>query len=204
MSESRHDDDEMAFGEKLLGMQGFSAARAARYRVEISNLLVHRMAIFERWIVAVAGALVGAQMLIFGYLMATASPRRPELRGFAEARWTMAAAMAVTGAFLGTWLLWIAIRGGYARRTGDVIGLLVAIIFCVGMGVTFAEIAWATDDSVLGSKILLASVAMVALAAGCFFVALLQRMHRQTQEKLLRIEYHLAELMERGDGSSSK
>jgi hypothetical protein len=32
--------------------------------------------------------------------------------------------------------------------------------------------------------------------AACLLVAFLQRMHRQTQERLLRIEYHVAELME--------
>jgi len=44
---------------------------------------------------------------------------------------------------------------------------------------------------------------LLALLAGCLLLALLQRMHRQTQEKLLRIEYHLAELLERNVGSSS-
>jgi hypothetical protein len=39
MSEEKQ-SDELGFGQKLLGMQGFSAARAERYRAEISKLLI--------------------------------------------------------------------------------------------------------------------------------------------------------------------
>jgi hypothetical protein len=185
-------------------MQGFSAARAERYRTEISKLLVHHIPAHQRWIVAVGGALNCALLLIFAISMARARWGQPELEGFAEARWTMAAALAATGVCLGIWSLWIAKKGGYARRAGDVVGLLIAIIFCIGAGAAFAEIGWAADDPILRTQMLFASAVLFALAAGCFFIALLQRMHRQTHEKLLRIEYHLAELNEHGDGSSSK
>ena len=57
------------------------------------------------------------------------------------------------------------------------------------------------DDPILRAKMLFTSGSLLALAGGCLLLAAVQRMHRQTQLKLLRIEYHVAELMERSEGS---
>ena len=64
-------DEELSFGEKLLGLQGFSATRAKRYREELDQLLVHRISKFERWSVAL-NVLLFAFFIIAGVAIAFA------------------------------------------------------------------------------------------------------------------------------------
>jgi hypothetical protein len=51
-------------------------------------------------------------------------------------------------------------------------------------------------DEAARTELLLGGVTLVACTIGGIALAIGQRMHRQTQERLLRIEYHLAEFME--------
>ena len=101
---------------------------------------------------------------------------------------------------LGGWLLWVALKGGYGRRAGDVIGPLDRLRVRRRLRRrAFVEIAWSTDDAALRTRMFATGGLLLAVAGGCLLVAAVQRMHRQTQLKLLRIEYHVAELMERRD-----
>jgi len=202
MREEKRVDEEPTFGEKLLGMQGFSAARAARYRAEMEELLVHRISAHDRWVMGLAAVIVGTTLTAGGLAIA-AIKAHPEYEGLDAARWTVAVACVLTGLMFGGWLLRIAIQGGYARRRGDVMGLAIAIVFCGGWATSFIELAWETNDGALRIRLLSIGGVLLALLAGCLLLALLQWMHRQTQEKLLRIEYQLAELLERNAGSSS-
>ena len=54
----------------------------------------------------------------------------------------------------------------------------------------------AEADAALRIKLMLVGGILWVLPAACLLLAILQWMHRQTQERLLRIEYRLAELME--------
>jgi hypothetical protein len=185
-------DDEISFGEKLLGMQGFNAERAKRYRREMEQLLVHRISLHERWGLGIGGALIGG-WLVTG--AATMTALKSQAEGFDTARWMAALACALTGLVLGGWLLRVAVRGAYPRRLGDVMGLIVAATFCGGWGIAF--IGWGAAHANLRIELFATGGVLFAVFALCLLMTLLQWMHRQTQEKLLRIEYHLAELMER-------
>ena len=127
-------------------------------------------------------------------------PSRKATRWYApfdQARVIFGVTCALTGALLGGWLLRIAIQGGYSRRIGDRMGILIAMAMCSGWGFASIDMAWATDDASLRMKLLLAGGALFIILVACVIVACIQRLHRQTQEKLLRIEYYLAELMDR-------
>jgi amino acid transporter len=197
MSEDTNADEEMSFGEKLLGMQGFSAARAMRYRAELEKLLVHRITRLERWSVGIFAVYVGAAFVSLGIALATSSSIGALFEGTADARNILSATSVITGLVLGGWLIRIVIQGGYRRRLGDFMGIFITLLLCGGWGFALVCIAWGSTDEVNREKLLLASGAFFVLMAASMVVALLQRLHRQTQEKLLRIEYHLAELMER-------
>jgi len=136
MSEEKHADEELTFGEKLLGMQGFSAARAVRYRAEMEKLLVHRVSAHERLWMGLMAVLVGTTLTAGGIAIA-ATKAQPEYEGLDAAKWTFAVTCALTGLLFGGWLLRIAIQGGYARRLGDVMGLMLALLFCGGLGASF-------------------------------------------------------------------
>ena len=196
MNEANRSDDDLAFGEQLLGMQQFSAVRAEQYRAEISNLLTHRLTTYDRWVMGLAGPCIGGALLVGGLSMATAK-EHPEFVGLDEARWTFAAAFALTGLMLGGWLFGIAFRGVYRRRFGDVVGLLITTVLCGGAAVAFLLLALETENEVSRVKLWLGSAALFVLLVGTLLVGILQRMHRQTQEKLLRIDYHLTEIWER-------
>jgi hypothetical protein len=142
-------------------------------------------------------------LILLGTLPIVGLSSAKGFEGFEEARWTFSAVFVVTGELLSGWMFWIAIKGGYGRRAGDLIGTITAIVFCGGSGSAFIEVAWATDNSVLRAEMLFAGAMLLVLVLGFLLFTLLRRMNRQTQEKLLRIEYHLAELMERSSGSSS-
>jgi hypothetical protein len=189
-------DETTTFGEKLLGLQGLNAERAHRYRAEMEKLLAHRISRQERWCLALGGVIFGTALPGFGIAMARAN-WHSESPGLDESRLSVATACILTGLLLAGWLLRIAISGGYSRRFGDVTGLLIASVFGGGWGAAFLQAGWNTDDMNLRVRFLMAGGAIVVILAASLLAALLQRMHRQTQEKLLRIEYHLAELMER-------
>jgi hypothetical protein len=203
MSQEKPEDEELVFGEKLLGLQSFSATRAKRYREELEKLLVHRLSTFERWW---TGAYAGFVAVAFvgGGVSLACSKEHPEFQELDQARLTFAATMASMGLIMGGWLLRIAIQGGYGRRLGDFMGLFIALLFCVGFAYALVDMAWAVSDSLMRIKLLLGGGTLIAFLVTCAVIAHFQRLHRQTQEKLLRIEYHLAELMERTTDSSSR
>jgi hypothetical protein len=201
MSEHQNAAGDVSFGEKLLGLEGFNAVRAKRYREELEKLLVHRISRAERWLMG-ASAICFAAALVGGGVSMASAREHPEYTGLDQARFTIAATCAITGLVMGAWLLRIAIQGGYRRRLGDFMGLFIAFLFCGGWGFALINMAWDVTDPELRTKLLLGGVTIVVVAAVCLVVAHFQRLHRQTQEKLLRIEYHLAELMERDAGST--
>ena len=99
-------DEELSFGEKLLGLQGFSATRAKRYREELDQLLVHRISKFERWGMAFYSVFVGAALIIGGVsiVFAKGNPLFA-YAPFDQARVVFGATCALTGGLLGGWLL---------------------------------------------------------------------------------------------------
>jgi hypothetical protein len=202
MNDENPAENERTFGEQLLGMQGFSASRAKRYREELEKLLVHRITVAERWTTGFFAVFMCTTLVIGGVSMATAK-EHPEYAGFDQSRLTIAANCAITGLVMGGWLLRVAIQGGYGRRLGDLMGVFIALLFCGGWGFAFINMAWDVGDATLRMKLFLGSGTLFLVMAGCIIVAAFQRLHRQTQEKLLRIEYHLAELTERTEGRSS-
>jgi hypothetical protein len=194
MSEERNADEELVFGERLLGMQGFSATRARRYRAELETLLVHRLSKLERWTAGFMGIVTGTAL--GGAVIAALNREDPITKMFPEMRWAVAGAFLASGIILAGWMLWIAFRGGFGRRLADTMGLAIMLTFCGGFACIFFSVAWDVDDTTR-TKFLLGGATVVACLVGCTVMTMMQRMHRQTQEKLLRIEYHMAELMER-------
>jgi hypothetical protein len=202
MSPEIPDNQNLSFGEKLLGMEGFTADRAKRYRAELETLLLHRLTKFERWTIAIDGIVCAGAFVLGGIAMAF-SKDHPEFPVLDQARLTMGATCAIAGVVIGAWLLRIAIQGGYRRRLGDFMGLFITLLLCGGWGFALFDMAWDTSDPELRTKLLLAGGTLVLLFAASIIITHFQRLHRQTQEKLLRIEYHLAELMERNNPPSS-
>jgi cyanate permease len=194
MSEKVPKPGDWTFGDRLARMQEFSVENAKKYREEIDHLLLHRVPLLERWFIGAVGVIIGADLLIFGILFATLTP--PEDASFDQSRVILGIAFAATGVGMGSWLLYIAIKGSYDRRLGDVMGVLIALIFGCGLGLSLAWLALGTRDELLRWKLILASGGVFALMAGCIALTILQRMYRETQKRLLRIEYNLAEILD--------
>src|SRR5580765_8226664 len=118
MSEEKPEGGELSFGEKLLGMQGFNAERARRYRAELEKLLVHRITTMQRWTMGASGLM----MFLAFEIVAIACIVRLEGPFPPETRWTFAISFAVLGLLMGGWFLRMAFRGGFSRRLGDMMG----------------------------------------------------------------------------------
>ncbi len=187
-------DQGKAFGEKLMGMEGFTPARAEKYRAEMEGLLAHRLKRQQRWSMGAGGAIIGVALIVGGVAMAT-SREHPEVAQLDFVRWTVALVCVLAGILLGGWLLWVAIMGQYERRSGDIMGLVIVLVFAGGWGGD-AGFRMGDGDAALRTKLLWIGGVLLVLPAACLLLAILQWMHRQTQERLLRIEYRLAELME--------
>jgi hypothetical protein len=200
MIEEQSENENLSFSEKLLGLQGFNAARAQRYRAELEKLLVHRIKSKERWAVGFTGVVM---LLAFGLVALTCamSWEQPNLPISSATRWTFTVACTLFALLFGGWLLRIALRGGYSRYMGEIIGVGCVLVLCGSFAfLFFSSASNAENDS---SRILLSlgGGVIVACMLGCVVLTVVERMHRQTQEKLLRIEYHVAELLERRSAS---
>jgi hypothetical protein len=200
MSEQIPADEEVLFGEQLLGMQGFSAGRARKYRAELEKLLVHRITKQERWWMGFMGVffVMGLGILAAGSALNRA---RGTLPVSVEMRWATAASFMLAGLIMGAWFLCVAVRGGYSRRVGDVMAMMIVLGFSGSFAGVFLWLACDAQDETTRTKLLLGGGTLAAFTVACIAMAVVQRMHRETQEKLLRIEYHLAELMERAAAS---
>ena len=201
MMEERPESEELSFGEQLMGMQGFSAARARRYRAELEKLLVRRMTRPERWSIGLMGIYLFATFELIAVVCARKSGQ-PDFPIPSNIAWAFAAAFAVLGLLVGGWFLRIALQGGFSRRLGDVMGVAITLIFGGAAACLFYILAWTIQDQIPREQMQLGGGIALGSTVGCAVLAAIQYMHRQTQEKLLRIEYHLAELMERDPRST--
>ena len=156
MSEEKFANDGLTFGDQLLGLQGFNAVCAERYRAEISKLLTHRIGRRERWVAGLLGACLGAMLLVGAVSMAIAS-EHPEFVGFDGARWTFAAVFAATGLTLAGWLLWIAFCGAYGRRIGDLVALLFVLVLCGGSTIAFVQLGMEASNEIMRMRMLFGS-----------------------------------------------
>ncbi len=195
MSEEFFKNDDWTFGDRLARMQEFSDERAVKYRSEIENLLLHRVSMRDRWMYGGAAVVGGAALLIGGIAIALARPHQESLP-LSHARIIFGVACAAPGLLLGGWILYVAKKGAYGRRLGDVMGVAIAVIFGGGWGMSFLLSALESEDEKLRGQLMLVSGAILLLVAGCIVLAVLQWMHRETQKRLLRIEYYLAEILD--------
>jgi hypothetical protein len=196
MSEEKSESEELSFGEKLLGMQGFSAARAQRYRAELEKLLVQRITGKQRWVIGMMGIYM---LLTFGIVAVVCAIKweQPSFPISSEMRWTFAVSCMSLGLLFSGWFLRVAFQGGFSRRLGDMMGVAILLVFCGSLALFFFMSESNSENDNTRVPMLLGGGTLVACTVGCVVLSAVQCMHRQTQEKLLRIEYHVAELMER-------
>src|SRR6478752_5763062 len=96
MSKDFFENDPSTFGDRLARMQEFSAERAENYRVDIENLLSHRISKTDRWAFGAAAIVMGPALLIFGIAIARLTPPE-ESAAFGQARDILGIACALTG-----------------------------------------------------------------------------------------------------------
>lgn len=107
---------------------------------------------------------------------------------------------------------WIAIRGRYNSMTqpprivglGIVLGFfcIVAFLFVYIIPITLHEPM--DRRSILGIQLSIMGFSFLVIVGLCVVLSVLYRTEFQTREKLLEIEYYIAELAERMEGKSSK
>ncbi len=61
------------------------------------------------------------------------------------------------------------------------------------------EQGWALGDAIAQRRLIFSGVILLLLTGGALLVAFIEELHRRTEERLIRLEYRLAELCEKLD-----
>ncbi len=181
------------FGEQLIRSQSFSHSAAERYRSEMQALLEERLTPARRWGFGGVAAYLIVVGLLAGFVVGRGDP--PYV---AQLRWLGLLAAGVC-LIMGVWFLCAAVRGRYNRKTHRHGGLLIALLACGFGSLLLLDMAWTFDDPIARRRLIFAGVTLLLILGGTALVALIEDMHRRTEERLIRLEYRLAELSEKID-----
>lgn len=182
---------EKKFGQKLAGMEQATAALKEKYDREIRAMTEQKLT------KAMKAAWVGTGILGLGFLglfgtVAVIAPAEFPLLG--------RVGFGVGAAFGLAWAgfcLSIVRRGSFDRRKVAVAGAGMAWGAAVIMTTLMLLLSAQHPDKVVGTQIVVVSLVFLVMAAVFMIGARVQTAELNTREKLLEIEYRLAELSEK-------
>ena len=185
----------IGFGEQLIQMQPINVSAAEQYRSEVQAMLEKKLSRAQRWHFGVVGVFYILASLLLAYLWPSRLSQRPFLVQFNGLFWCAVGSLLPIGLFA----LWVAVRGYYKKKTWRQVALLIATISMGAMGWVLLDLGWANEDPFVQRGLILAGTIMLLLLGITFVMAHLEEMHRRTEERLMRMEYRLAELGEKLD-----
>ena len=116
----------------------------------------------------------------------------PLLRG-------LALPVSITGLVASAWCVWIALRGKYNRKSQSQLTALLAVIALGFGGMAMLESGWVATDPIVQRRLIFCGAMMLLLVGGAILVTYVEDLHRKTEERLIRLEYRIAELSEKLD-----
>ena len=185
------DQARQSFGEQLIRSQTFNPSAAERYRAEMEAFSERVVPPRYRW----GGVALAAMYLAFAAGLLLVRERWegvPLLRG-------LALPFSITGLAASAWCVWIALRGKYNRKSQSQLTALLAVIALGFGGMAMLESGWVAADPVVQRRLVFCGAMLFLLLGGAILVTILEDLHRKTEERLIRLEYRLAELSEKID-----
>jgi hypothetical protein len=179
------------FGEQLIRSQTFTPSAAERYRSEMEAFSERMVPPRYRW---------GGIALAVMYLALAAGPLllrerwegMPLLRG-------LVLPMSITCLVASAWCVGIALRGKYNRKSQSQLTALLAVIAGGFGGMAMLEHGWVSADPMVQRRLIVAGAMMLLCVGGAISAAYIEELHRRTEERLIRLEYRIAELSEKID-----
>lgn len=182
---------EKKFGQKLAGMEQATAALKEKYDREIRAMTEQKLtkALKVAW---VATGILGLGFLaVFGTVAVILPPEFPLL-----GRLGFGAGAAFGLAWAG-FCLSVIRRGSFDRRKVAVAAAGISWCAAVIMTTLMLLLSAQHPDKVVGTRIVVVSLVFLVMAAVFMIGARVQTAELNTREKLLEIEYRLAELSEK-------
>jgi len=185
---------EKKFGQKLAGMEQATAALKEKFDREIRAMTEQKLT-KARKLAWVASGILGLGFLaVFGTVAVIAPAEFPLLGrvGFGVG--------AAFGLAWAAFCLSIIRRGSFDRRKVAVAAAGIAWGFTVIMTTLMLLLSNQHPDKVVGTRMVVVSLVFLVMAAVFMIGARVQTAELNTREKLLEIEYRLAELSEKIGG----
>lgn len=181
------------FRDQLLGMESTSPGLKAKYEKEKQAMWEKKVTGWTKF-GCIAGLIMGLFFFIFFGIFAIKAP--PEFPLWARSGF-------ILGSFFGLLFVifngWQLKRGTIDLKTDDVGGAGLSWAFVVIMGTIVLTFSHRLDNPIMAVKMIV-SLLFVLVGVGVMLSkAFVQRSELNTREKLLEIEYHLAELAEKMD-----
>jgi hypothetical protein len=185
---------EKTLRDKLLDMQETSNGYKEKYEKEVKAMFEKKLTGLTRtW--AIVGLIMGLGFFILFGSLAVIVPREFPLWG--RFIWALGAVFGLGFAGLETWVLK---KGAVNLKTDNMAMAGLGWAFVVIVASIILVFSARFPDPMKGVRALIAVLIFLVLAAVGLLKAFIQRSEVNTREKLLEIEYRIAELAEKVEG----
>jgi FtsH-binding integral membrane protein len=185
---------EKTLRDKLVDMEKPNANYREEYEKEVRAMFEKKLTGLTRtW--AIVGLIMGLGFFILFGSLAVIVPREFPLWG--RFIWALGAVFGLGFAGLETWVLK---KGAVNLKTDNMAMAGLGWAFVVIVASIILVFSARFSDPMKGVRALIAVLIFLVLAAVCLLKAFIQRSEVNTREKLLEIEYRLAELAEKMEG----
>jgi len=180
-----------AFRDRLLELEKTNATYKEKYEKEIQEMFEKKLTGWERW-----GQVLGLAMgLGFFFLFGTLAIIVPkEFPLWGRFIWILGAVFGLAFAALSVWVLK---KGTVNLKTDNMAGAGLGWGFIVIVATIVLVHSGDLPQPITGVRMLVSILIFEVMAAALLLKAIVQRSEVNTREKLLEIEYRLAELAEK-------
>ncbi len=178
------------FRDRLVKAERVTPSLREHYNREVRNMFEKKLTPLHKWGMAALVALMLGQAGVFGYAFFAAS----ELPALGRMSFALGVAFALAFAAL---LIRAIRRGGYNAKTDANAMTGLVWVFIILMITIFMLLAGQMEDTLRGIQMVLnGMVFLIIFGVVGFLQNSINQTHLKTQEKLLEIEYRLAEIGE--------
>jgi len=184
-------ESQKTFRDKLLDMEKANTPYKEKYDKEIMEMFDKKLTGLQKW-----GQVLGLAMgLGFFFLFGTLAIIVPkEFPLWGRAIWIIGSVFGLVFAALSVWILK---KGAVNLKTDDMAAAGLGWAFIVIVATLVLVFSGKSPEPITGVRMLVSILIFEVMAAAGLLKAIIQRSEVNTREKLLEIEYRLAELADK-------
>jgi hypothetical protein len=184
-------ESQKTFRDELLDMEKANIPYKEKYEKEIKEMFEKKLTGADKWLQILGLGMGLGFFALFGTL-AIIVPKEFPLWG--RFIWILGAVFGLVSAALSVWILK---KGTVNLKTDDMAAAGLGWAFIVIVATLVLVFSGKLPDKTLGIHMLVSVLVFEVMAAAGLLKAIIQRSEVNTREKLLEIEYRLAELAEK-------